>query len=100
MLQLKTVTMNITNELIKSIVSSSDKTFYEDSVCLSFENKEFSFYYNSVDGIVYEFYNVSTLEDYILTDKQRNLIDELSNELFEERQKEIQSIKYHNEVGF
>ncbi len=92
--------MKITNELIKSIVSSSDKTFYDDNVCLSFSNIFITFYYSSSSDIVYEFYNTVSLEDYILTDAQRNLIDELANELFEDRQKEIQSIKDHNEVGY
>ena len=91
---------NNAGSVIKSIVISSDKTFYNDNVCLSFEDKEVTFYYNSSIDLVLEFYNTSTLEDYTLTSEQRDLIEELANELFEERQKEIQSIKDHNEVGF
>ena len=89
-----------TNEIIKSIVNSSDREFYENCVVLSYQDNEFNFYLNTSSSDDIEFYNTTTLEDYDTTEKQDQLIKELANDIFNERQKEVRGIINYREEGF
>ena len=90
----------ITNEIIKSIVNSCDREFYENCVVLSYQDNEFNFYLNTSASDEIEFYNTTTLEDYDTTEKQDELIKELADDIFNERQKEIRDIIDYREEGF